>query len=87
MARVFTFLEVYSTGVEKDRYRTKAYFLFTPNSGSPASPTIRETLRRLAPSYPFLLLTAQISSHLALNLYIDESCSVVSGFFHPMHCL
>ena len=58
MARFFPFLEVYSTGVEKDRYKPIAYFLFTPNSGNPASPPIRETLRRLAPSYPLLLLRA-----------------------------
>ena len=58
MARFFTFLEVYSTGVEKGRYKHTAYFLFTPNSGSPASPSIRETLHRLTPSYPSLLLIA-----------------------------
>ena len=30
MAIFFTFLQVYSTGVEKDSYKPTAYFLFTP---------------------------------------------------------
>ena len=38
MARFFPFLEVYSTGVEKDRYKPIAYFLFTPNSGKVKCP-------------------------------------------------